>query len=85
MPTLTRKRCVISPKTSLMATQKQIRVGLGLALTRRGYRFDTPAAARDLGIDTTLGRRRTVQVARTRMGKALRRAWVTKRLAQTQA
>ena len=74
LESLVERKCVISPKSVVLASTRSQRIELARWLRRRGHDISVGTHARDLGVDTTLGGKRRVTVQKVRQGKAAARA-----------
>ena len=79
---LTEAGCKISPKTVVLATTNSMRAQVCTAFKRIGFCYQSAKTARDLGVDTAAGRKRTMTIQRTRHGKARLRSNKVRRLAK---
>lgn len=64
------KKCQISDKSKVLASSLKLASSITDRLAVAGVHFEVARTGRDLGVDTTFGRRRTVPIARGRRQKA---------------
>ena len=63
-------RCVVAPKTQILGTTKSIRDQMSAGIQKLGYIFQVSVIARDLGIETALGRRRAAELQNIRIARS---------------
>jgi len=71
---LAQKKMVISSKSQVLATRASDTREMAAMLAAAGWVFPVAQAARDLGIDTSFGKKRVVAIQRTRAKAGRRRA-----------
>eukprot|EP00973_Karenia_brevis_P008752 1182844-Karenia_brevis.AAC.1 len=60
----------LSPKSAIMASDKDLREGLASNLSRDGIKIRSKDHTRDLGLDATLGAKRKLSIRKARQKKA---------------
>eukprot|EP00969_Alexandrium_andersonii_P022400 980529-Alexandrium_andersonii.AAC.1 len=68
------KKCIISPKSAVLASKDSVARDLAGRLRRAGLSVRVDRAGRDLGADTAFGQRRVTRVAAKRRGEGARAA-----------